>query len=328
MFLQFIIPYYGSADLLITAANSIFNQTDTNDIGLIVVDDNDDETNNFPETLKVVNFLCDKVADTSNPVKITYIKNPRNLGVGPTRNKGLKAATADYITFVDSDDEIDKEFVSFFREKLIKHKCNIFVGKYFYTVGDQDIVSNHITWLHGKVYKLSFLRYNHIFFPPLRFNEDSGFNTMTFEMTKNIYYYPENKILYYWKQDNKNSLTKQAFTDLYSVEYYVKSLTFAMRKVLKKYQLNNTSKIPSTILQMYRYYCELLYKDIEITSIIKENLQEFFNVISNTKWYESERCRKELGLGYFSSDINTAIVPEITLSQFVSLFEKEKLNFR
>lgn len=325
MFLQFIIPYYGSADLLITAVNSVLNQTDTNDIGLIVVDDNHFNEEGREQSTKAAIFLNN---NRSGKVNIQYIKNDENLGVGKTRNVGLAAATADYISFIDSDDEIDKEFVEFFREKLKKHKCNIFLGKYFYSVGEQDIVSNHITWLHAKVYKLSYLRYNGITFPPLRFNEDSGFNTMAFEMTKNFYGYPENKVLYYWKQDNKESLTKSAFTDVYSVEHYIKSLIFAIKQILKKYDLNHTTKIPATILQMYRYYCELLYKEITIPQVITEDLQEFFSILNSTKWYANDNFKKSLSMGYFSSDINTFIIPEITLAQFISMFEKEPLNFK
>ena len=41
-----------------------------------------------------------------------------------------------------------------------------------------------------------------------------------------------------------------------------------------------------------------------------------------------ENFKKQLGLGYFSSDINTPIIPEITLAQFLMMFEKEPLNFK
>ena len=36
--------------------------------------------------------------------------NPKNLGAGETRNVGLSKVTGDFISFVDADDYICKDF--------------------------------------------------------------------------------------------------------------------------------------------------------------------------------------------------------------------------
>ena len=87
MFLQFIMPYYGSADLAIQAITSILNQTDTKDIGLIVVDDNHFNDEGREQSTKLCLFLNEHRNDGVN---ITYIKNDENLGFGKTRNVGLR----------------------------------------------------------------------------------------------------------------------------------------------------------------------------------------------------------------------------------------------
>ena len=324
MFLQFIIPYYGSADLLITAVNSILNQTDTQDIGLIIVDDNHFNDEGKEQSTKACLFLDQH---RGGNVELSYIKNEENLGVGKTRNVGLAAADAQYVAFVDSDDEIDSEFVSFFREKLKKHPCNVLIGKYTYQIGEDHYIANFMTWLHAKIYKLSFLRYNGITFPPLRFNEDSGFNFMVYEMTKNIYTVPEDKILYDWKP-NPNSLTKTTKGDSYSVEHYVRSMNYGLKHVLNKYEINQTTRIPGTILQVYYYYCTLLYYDHPVTSEIINELIEFFNILRETKWYQLDKVKKELQSWYFINGKDTEVIPPITLAQFISYFEKEPLNFK
>lgn len=324
MFLQFIIPYYGLADQLITAVNSVFNQTDIEDIGIIVIDDNHFDDEGREQSTKACLFLNQHRNDGIN---ILYIKNKQNLGVGPTRNKGLVAATAKYIAFIDSDDEIATNYVALFRGWEKKFSYNVFVGKYSYLQGEYCCIHNHLTWLHGKIYKLSFLRYNHIFFPPLRFNEDAGFGTMVFEMTKSIYTYTGDEIIYFWKT-NPNSLTKSGKGEIYSVQHYVKSNTFAVKRILKKYNLNNTQRIPATLLKIYFYYCELLFQNYDVNSISPE-IQLFFDTIHHTEWYKLDSFKQKLGQSYtIGGDSTIGTIPEITLAQFVSMFEKEPLNFR
>lgn len=326
MFLQFIIPYYGAADLLITAVNSILNQTDTNDIGLIVIDDNHTKDYGILESAKVWDFLYGITQNAFNKVNIVYTKNKQNLGVGPTRNRGLKMATAQYVAFLDSDDELAPRYVAFFREQEAKHSYNVFIGKYTFNNRSNYYIDNRLTWLHAKIYKLSFLRYNHIYFPPLRFNEDAGFAIMTHEMTKNICVYEGDEIIYFWK-DNPISLTRSKIDESYSVECYTKSITFATKKVLRKYHINQTTRIPITIIMLYFYYCELLYNGHSIEKT-KQEMQIFFDVVHNTEWYTSEKQKKQLALCYAQKGTGMGCIPQITLAQFVSMFEKESLNFQ
>lgn len=326
MFLQFIIPYYGSADLLITAVNSILNQTDTDDIGLIVVDDNHFNEEGREQSTKAAIFLNN---NRSGKVNIQYIKNDENLGVGKTRNVGLAAAHADYISFIDSDDEIDKEFVAYIKEKHAKRPCNVYVGYYTYSRGEHNFIDNAMTWLHGKVYKLQFLRRNNITFPPIRFNEDSGFNFMVYEMTKNIGEFHDGKIIYYWK-NNDNSLTIKNTGKVYSLIHYCDSVTFAAERVLRKYEINNTRRIVPTIIQIYRYYVDILFvgcTEEELLSL-NEPIQNYFDVIHDTKWYQSSKEKQVLADNFFEIKNPCIAIPEITFKQFVSMFEKETLNFR
>ena len=327
MFIQFIIPYYGSSKLLITAVDSIFKQTDTDDIGLIVIDDNHKNLEGIAESTVALEYLQHKTQDTSNQIQIKYIKNEQNLGVGKTRNVGLlHSFGAEYVAFLDSDDELSENFVSTIRTRYTIHPSNVYIGKYIYNVGDTVCLANALTWLHGKVYKVDFLRRNNIVFPPIRFNEDSGFNLMVYEMTKNIHTLSSDDAIYWWKE-NPESLTYK-HTDLtYSALNYAKSMVFAVEHILKKYEINQVLRIPSTILQLYRFYCQLLYNNCAIEEVDKE-MVEFFRIIHHTEWYNSDKQKKQLEVAYFDNDSLFEIIPEITLAEFVSKFEKEPLNFR
>lgn len=88
-----IIATYRRDETLIRAIASVKNQTYP-DVEIIVVDDNAD-----PKWNTVVEHIV-KSFDG-----ITYIKNEQNCGSAKTRNIGIFAATGEYITFLDDDDE-------------------------------------------------------------------------------------------------------------------------------------------------------------------------------------------------------------------------------
>lgn len=93
-----IVPSYGVPDLLERTAESVLKQTLT-DLELIVVDDNDPETENRKATEELMAKLSAK-----DP-RVVYIKHEHNKNGSAARNTGLRAAQGKYISFLDSDDE-------------------------------------------------------------------------------------------------------------------------------------------------------------------------------------------------------------------------------
>jgi glycosyltransferase involved in cell wall biosynthesis len=93
-----IIPTYKrEIKYLSRAINSIKDQTYSN-TEVVIVDDNPPESC-YRE--KIMQFMK-QYSDDSN---IIYIMNHKNLGGSLARNKGIYAATGEYITFLDDDDE-------------------------------------------------------------------------------------------------------------------------------------------------------------------------------------------------------------------------------
>lgn len=61
--------------------------------------------------------ISEKLIDSyDGGIKFLILHHPRNLGLSAARNTGIKAATGDYIYFLDSDDEITPDCI----EKLAK----------------------------------------------------------------------------------------------------------------------------------------------------------------------------------------------------------------
>lgn len=86
-----IIPFYNRIDWLMEAINSVLEQTHDK-IELVLV--NDGST----ESIDVVKKLAEQDG------RIRLVNNIGHKGASGARNTGLKLATGDYITFLDSDD--------------------------------------------------------------------------------------------------------------------------------------------------------------------------------------------------------------------------------
>lgn len=89
-----VLPTYGRAEQLSRAIESVASQTYT-DIELIVVDDGSPEP--------VAETITDE--EVGSIETVTFIRHRENRGANVARNSGIRAATGDYIAFLDDDDE-------------------------------------------------------------------------------------------------------------------------------------------------------------------------------------------------------------------------------
>jgi len=87
-----VIPAYNAESTIHIALDSILNQTWRN-IEVIVVDDFSTD-----ETAAVVTLY------EARDSRVRLLRNEVNLGAYPSRNRGMKAATGEYVTVHDSDD--------------------------------------------------------------------------------------------------------------------------------------------------------------------------------------------------------------------------------
>jgi len=86
-----IMPYHDKEEYLRKSINSVLNQTYKN-FELIII--YDDKLKNFPKIKK--NIKRDK--------RIKILINKKRLGVGFSRNRGIKISKGQFIAFIDSDD--------------------------------------------------------------------------------------------------------------------------------------------------------------------------------------------------------------------------------
>lgn len=93
-----IIPVYKVEPYLRQCLDSVINQTYYN-LEIIVIDDGS------PDNCGVI---CDEYAMLDARICVVH---RTNAGVGAARNTGIDMATGDWITFIDSDDWIESEYI-------------------------------------------------------------------------------------------------------------------------------------------------------------------------------------------------------------------------
>lgn len=103
MKISWVVPVFNSGDFLIEALESIAkNKVDNVEFEILVVDD----CSTDPKTLEILDqLMLEKTA--------IVIKQEKNSGPACARNKGIENASGDWIGFLDSDDLLAPESVSF-----------------------------------------------------------------------------------------------------------------------------------------------------------------------------------------------------------------------
>ncbi len=212
-----VIPVYNVEKYLRQCLDSVINQTYKN-IEIICV--NDCSTDSSPEILK-------EYAD-----KITIIKNPKNLGLGLSRNEGIKIANGEFIHCLDSDDWMElnayeilskylddtidgirftntsfdettgkSEAASYFRYEFLYKKVNI------YNTPECFRIWNSSAWI--KILRKDFILENNLFYNDYRCLEDIEYAMRAALKAKNLIFI-EDSLLCYRANRKGSLLTKKA----------------------------------------------------------------------------------------------------------------------
>ncbi len=110
-----IVPVYKVEAYLDECIESIINQTYSN-LEIILVDDGSPD--NCPE-------MCDEWSKKDNRIKVIH---KANGGLSDARNAGMRIATGEFLTFLDSDDWIDEQYYEVLIDEMVKNDCDIVSG--------------------------------------------------------------------------------------------------------------------------------------------------------------------------------------------------------
>lgn len=98
--ISIIIPVYNTEEFLLRCAESVMGQEYEN-IEIILIDDGSTDRSGG---------ICDQLAERDNRIVVIH-KN--NGGQSSARNLGIQRSHGKYISFVDSDDVIDREYTAY-----------------------------------------------------------------------------------------------------------------------------------------------------------------------------------------------------------------------
>ena len=175
-FVSVVVPVYNVERYLDQCVESILGQSYKN-FELILVDDGS------PDHCGV---MCDRYAASDSRIVVLH---KQNGGLSDARNTGIQAARGQYITFIDSDDYIDRDYLQYLMNAALDTGANIVQAQMTRTecelgqtkndpgiYDSREAFSRLMTWNNvevyawGKLYRIELFR--EIRYPVGRINED------------------------------------------------------------------------------------------------------------------------------------------------------------
>ena len=104
---SFIVPVFNTGKLLYETLDSINNQlVDKDLIQTVIVDD----CSTDPTTIAIIDELL--LSNKYKDLDLTMVRNKKNLWLSKARREGVKVAVGEYLIMLESDDTIEKDFIS------------------------------------------------------------------------------------------------------------------------------------------------------------------------------------------------------------------------
>ncbi len=141
-----IVPVYNVAPYIRRCLNSILEQT-FGDFEVLCVNDCTPD-----DSMKIVDEFIERY-----PGKVKRLDNEKNLGLGASRDRGMKSASGQYLVFFDSDDYVKPDFLETYIRELERTGADIAVGGYIRVSGEKEVVFSmkdtpDMPWLYPAVW--------------------------------------------------------------------------------------------------------------------------------------------------------------------------------
>lgn len=200
-------------------------------------------------------------------LNIRIIYGQSNGGPGIARQRILDTTQCDYLIYMDADDVMTPRAVGILYKEAKKHNYDILRSSLIreQNNGNDILMSaneNIITWFHGKIYRVQYLRDKNInFHPTLRTDEDSYFNMIAWNSTQMRGMM--NEVTYIWR-DNNNSLTRGRSQKEYFLDTYMNYIGGQVEALKFLYKINGSIEgilITSALINIYNYYMKGRFYD-------------------------------------------------------------------
>ena len=314
-----IVPVYLSEKYLDKCVQSVLSQSHT-DLELILIDDGSPDNSGV---------ICDKYSSSDKRVVVIHQENTGTCGA---RNKGLEVATGDYVMFLDGDDYLASDCLSYLYSLLIDNSAdmsmsmNVFTNFNLSQVKKDNVVAKtgeqaacDILYVNtpvgpwNKLYKMSVIKNNNITFAVKWFGEGLYFSSMVAQCSKTVAC--GNRKVYYYRKNNPNSGTTErkvgnGINSLNNIIYIKDNLVLKTNETIKAcdwHIWNNNFNLIMYIVGS------------------KDGKKQYFNYYKDSKKY----LRKNIMKIFFQSRISfTKRVMVIALSLFPVTCSKIELSIK
>lgn len=300
-----IIPIYNTQKYLKKCVESLIKQSYNNIEIILINDGSTDDSKNICLNLK-------------NKDKRIIFLDQKNKGVSSARNLGLKNAQGNYITFIDSDDYVDKDYIKKMLECIIKNNadiCECSVQKIDEHGHNLDIIAlkneiiecreyikeryanlNNITdFVTHKMFKKSVLAKNK--FPKYNYSEDYIFLTHILENVDKLVII--DKILYYYLIPcRKYEIKKFSKNSMEVVNARVQIFEYYQKKNQEKLMKITAVQLLSRIMSVYKK-CDKEHKNI-----LKHYFKKYYKYAINAPCTKIKKVYRWIKYKYFFLNIS------------------------
>ena len=289
-----IIPTYEAHDFLAIGLHSLACQTFASKLHVYIVDDC--SSRGYEEIVKPFR----------RNLKITILKTPYNSGPGFARQYGIDHSDSPYITFMDADDVFYYvRAIQDLYEVMENNSADEVIGNFAEELANGTVYIHYCNdvWMHGKMYRRSFLEENNIRMNNTAANEDTGFNQLTRMVAKNIQNLDQ--VVYYWKV-NPNSICRQNNNE-YSfggLKGFIYNMVWAVKEAEKRD--SDVERRGTVVIQalMEIYYNYLRFSNrpdakklIRWSCDLKDLYDKYIQVLSNEAIKNAYRALVNKGAG-------------------------------
>lgn len=267
------IPVWHARDTLCKCLDSLVAQTLDRFITCLSIDCDGEDYSDIIKTYR------------ARGLKIRVINGKENGGPGAARQRIIDTTQCDYLIFMDADDMLMPRAVEVLSQYMKVNNFDIMRSGFIREEKDKrDLFipqdSSIITWFHGKIYRVKFLKEKNIrFLPGLRIDEDAYFNLIAWNSTENRGEIAE--YTYIWR-DNKNSLTRTQNNSEYFKDNYMNYITSQVRALQRLMEINENVKndiISITLINIYYTYMRATYLEYPMAAA-----DELISELKTEKW--------------------------------------------
>lgn len=291
-----IIPVYNVHKYIGRCIDSIFEQECSSaEIECILVDDCSQDDS--------MEIAKQKLKNYTGPIRFIIKSHSVNRGHCAARNTGLKDAHGDYILFVDSDDFLEPDTVSYFIYELdrIGGEADVVMGNSFNRMSNKPsmnlgekvtLIDNkneeglvklmsqeifHTSW--NKMVKKKIFTEDGLYFDEDIINEDLLWSYQLFLHVKSILLLPRITYIY---EDNPDSITN---TSNRRIPKILSSRVTICNKILASPPKNVTEEYYMYLFRIFMKALNMFEKDRKELYIFKNDLYSLRNQLLRDVWH-------------------------------------------